>query len=273
MNFLQSILRGIGQVMFQNNSLSGFLFLVGLFYNSITFGLAALIGVIISTLTAQIMRYSKQEVQNGLYGFNGVLTGISVVCFFEVNTITILALLLGSVLSTLFMYQLKKIIPPFTAPFILASWLIIYSLLLVLNQPMIPISDHQDLYFNLFEATSNSFGQVMLQENIVTGLLFILAILVNNRLMLIYAIYAAVLSSLLGWLISQPLSTVNSGLMGYNAILCAIALVGNKWNDFKWISIAIILSTLVNIGLSNIGLITLTAPFVIVTWVLMKWKK
>lgn len=44
--------RGIGQVMFQNNALSGLLMLIGIFLNSWEMGILAVSGNIISTLTA-----------------------------------------------------------------------------------------------------------------------------------------------------------------------------------------------------------------------------
>ncbi|GAB1450081.1 hypothetical protein MASR2M47_01370 [Draconibacterium sp.] len=91
--------------------------------------------------------------------------------------------------------------------------------------------------------------------------------------MAIYAVYAAVLGSLTGWLFSEPFSTINAGLMGYNAILCAIALTGKKWRDFLWITIAISLSTLLNIALATTGIITLTAPFVLAVWVILVLKQ
>lgn len=83
MQFIQVILRGVGQVMFQNNSYSGALFLVGIFYNSWLLGLAALIGTLTSTFAALLLNYSKKDIQNGLYGFNGALTGIAAWYFFE----------------------------------------------------------------------------------------------------------------------------------------------------------------------------------------------
>lgn len=46
--------RGIGQVMFQNNALSGLLMLIGIFLNSWQMGLLAVSSNIISTLTALI---------------------------------------------------------------------------------------------------------------------------------------------------------------------------------------------------------------------------
>lgn len=272
MRLIQPILRGIGQVMFQNNPYSGILFLIGIFYNSWLLGLAALLGTIISTGSALILKYPKEDIQNGLYGFNGTLTGIAVLLFFEVNLVTVLALIAGAVLSTLMMGLLKKMIPPFTAPFVVVTWFVIYSLLFVLNFPLLSSSEPTGNTIDILAASSNSFGQVMFQENWITGLFFLLGILVNNRLMAIYAVYAALLGSFTGWLFSEPFSTINAGLMGYNAILCALALTGKRWPDFLWITMAICLSTLLNIGLAMTGIITLTAPFVLVTWLVWKLK-
>jgi urea transporter len=52
LNFIDIILRGIGQVMLQNNSYTGLFFLIGIFYHSIMFGMVVLLGTSISTSTA-----------------------------------------------------------------------------------------------------------------------------------------------------------------------------------------------------------------------------
>ena len=51
-NLLLILGRGIGQVMFQNNALSGLFMLIGIFLNSWQMGILAVCGNIISTLTA-----------------------------------------------------------------------------------------------------------------------------------------------------------------------------------------------------------------------------
>lgn len=272
MKFIETILRGIGQVMFQNNWFSGLLFLMGIFYNSWLLGLAAIAGTMISTLSAEIFKYSKEDIHNGLYGFNGALTGIAVLVFFEPNFGSMIALMVGSVLSTVVMNFLKKILPPFTAPFILVSWLLIYSLIFIFKFPLETAPTNADNSFHLIAASSKSFGQVMFQENRVTGFFFLLAIFINNKFAALYAVYAAVLGSLIGWLFSVSFSSINAGLMGYNAILCAIALSGKQSKDLMWVTFAIILSTGLNIGLGKTGLITLTAPFVIATWIILGLK-
>lgn len=61
---------GIGQVMFQNNAFSGLLMLIGIFLNSWEMGILALSGNMISTLTAYFSGYGRDDIKDGLYGFN-----------------------------------------------------------------------------------------------------------------------------------------------------------------------------------------------------------
>lgn len=273
MRFIQLVLRGIGQVMFQNNIYSGILFLIGVFYNYWLLGLATLLGTITSTYTAQFLKYPKEDIENGLYGFNGALTGIAVLCFFEISLSAVVALIIASFLSSLLMNLLSKFTQPFTAPFVLITWVVLFLFITVFNFPFAISSESTASTVNILIASSNSFGQVMFQENVITGLCFLVGILINDKLLAMIAMYAAVVGSLTGWIFSDSVSTVNAGLMGYNAILCAIALTGKKWTDFLWITFAIILSTLLNIGLSMTDIITLTIPFVITTWGVLKFKK
>ncbi len=273
LKYVQTILRGIGQVMFQNNIYSGLLFLAGIFYNSWILGLAALAGTIISTSTANVLKFSDEDINNGLYGFNGTLTGIALLFFFELNTITIAALILGSICSTLVMYQIKKILPAFTSPFVITTWVFIYSLLFIFNQKLVLGSSVLSESIDVVSVLFNGFGQVMFQENIITGIFFLFAIFVNSRLSASYAVFASILGPVFGWIFTTSFSALNAGLMGYNAILCAIALAGTKKIDFAWISLAVLLSVLFQLGISAIGMITLTAPFVLSTWIVLLIKK
>ena len=77
-DYIKTILRGVGQVMLQNNALTGLLFLAGIFYNSWLMGLGAIAGNFISTISAKFLKYSEEDIKNGLYGFNGTLVGIAI---------------------------------------------------------------------------------------------------------------------------------------------------------------------------------------------------
>ena len=65
---------------------------------------------------------------------------------------------------------------------------------------------------------------------------------------------------------------LNTGLLGYNGVLCGIALGRNNWQSAGWATIAIIFSVLLQIAGMKIGLTTLTAPFVLSVWIVLGMK-
>ena len=74
-NFVRVVLRGIGQVMFQDNAGTGLLFLIGIAIASPLMAVGALIGAIIGPVTATLAGFDHDEIQVGIYGFNPVLLG------------------------------------------------------------------------------------------------------------------------------------------------------------------------------------------------------
>ena len=98
--FLLILGRGVGQVMFQNNALSGGLMLVGVLLNSWQMALLAVAGNIVGTLTAYLFGYSREDIENGLYGFNGTLVGIAIGVFMSITLPSLLLLIVVSCLST-----------------------------------------------------------------------------------------------------------------------------------------------------------------------------
>jgi urea transporter len=79
--FVDWVLRGIGQVVFQNKPISGAVILGGIFYNSWIYGTVCLFGTIVSTLTALLFKADKGMTKDGLFGFNGALIAIAFVVF------------------------------------------------------------------------------------------------------------------------------------------------------------------------------------------------
>ena len=75
--FVIILLRGLGQIMLQENAATGVLFLIGIFYGSTTMGIAAILSVCCGTLTAKILGYDKSEIEKGLYGFSAALVGVA----------------------------------------------------------------------------------------------------------------------------------------------------------------------------------------------------
>lgn len=267
------IARGIGQVMFQNNALSGLLMLAGIACNSWILALLALAGNIVSTLTACLCKYSREDIRNGLYGFNGTLVGIAIGVFMEINISSMFLLLFGSALSTWItrLFNRQKTVPGFTAPFIITVWILLLGNLYLFPTLLLPATPHvSEAVAHLPKAFCLNIGQVMFQGgNILAGLLFLIGILVNSRIQTVYTVWGAFLPLLVVLPLTTDFSAFNAGLLGYNGVLCSIALGNRTFKSIAWATLAILLSTGIQITGMYAGITTLTAPFVVAVWIML----
>jgi urea transporter len=266
-------LKGIGQIMLQNNVWTGLFFLAGICCGSLMMALAAAIAVITGTFTAMLLGYQKDEINNGLYGFSAALVGVALICFFKPTAIIWMAILAGAVMATLIQHLfIVKKIPGFTFPFILVTWFILYLFNyfpgLIQSQP-ISAENNANEYLRLF---SNGFGQVIFQADIAAGLLFMIGVFINRPIAAIYALASIILSSVLAYQLKEPINDIYLGLLSYNAVLCAITFAGKKQEDFILGLIAVVLSVLIIVQMRQMNLPALTFPFVLATWITLMIK-
>jgi len=269
-----SLFKGIGQIMLQNSVWTGLFFIAGLFCGSTLMGLAALLSVITGTFTAKLLKYNSDEINSGLYGFSAALVGVALVCFFQPTLIIWIAILLGSALATVIQHLfISKNIPAFTFPFILVTWLFLaifhYFPTLVHAQPASNYT-HANDYIQLF---AHGFGQVIFQDNVLSGILFAIGIFINRPIAAGYALVAIVLSSIIAYQLKESINDIYLGLLSYNAVLCAITFVGKKTENFIMALTAVILSVLIMVQMRHMNLPALTFPFVLATWLTTILKK
>lgn len=269
--------RGIGQVMFQNNALSGLLMLVGILLNSWQMALLAITGNVVSTLAAYFSGYSREGIRNGLYGFNGTLVGIAIGVFMPITVASLLLLVAGSCLSTWIarLFGLQRLVSGFTAPFIISVWILLVTCNWMMPSLLLPSGDAvtaQTLSF--LQAFCLNIGQVMFQgETIVSGLFFLAAIFINSRLNAFYVVMASLLSVVVSLFWGVEYSMLNMGLMGYNGVLCAIALGDKTWKGAFYSVLSVLISILLQFTGMKFGMVTLTAPFVLSVWCIMGINK
>jgi urea transporter len=307
--FVDTLLRGTGQVMFQNNPITGLLFLVGIFYNSYQLGIAAVIGLLASTLAAMVLGADRNLIRAGLFGYNGILTGIGLAFFLQLqwSPVLVVYIILGGVFSTIVFVALANFLstwdmPALTAPFVLTTWLFLFAVLLfanlrtgVLVNPALP-NPHAVVHpilrpsptdlttgagvtvVNLLQSFFRGVGEVFFQNNLVTGIIFLIAILINSR---VSALFAA-LGSLVGlvtaqWLLGVDGNATYIGLYGFNGVLCGIAVGGVfyviTWKSGIYALLCALVGTVVMASLtaflSPLGMPALTAPFVLTTWLFL----
>ncbi|ARP39987.1 urea transporter [Vibrio syngnathi] len=118
------LLKGISQVSFIDNALSGLVILIAIALNNLKHATWVVLAVIISTAFSDLIGASDELVAQGLYGYNAILATLALVLYPRIPWALILLGMLLSCLITLGFHELSLL--PITAPFILSTWIIIY---------------------------------------------------------------------------------------------------------------------------------------------------
>lgn len=291
--FIEAVLRGIGQVMLQDNRQTGLLFLLGIAWHSPRMALAVLLATAISTATALALRADRAALGSGLYGFNGALVGVAVLVFFRPSSAITWGLVafgaIGAVGVTAALQRVLEAwkLPGLTAPFVFVVWCLLLAAAVLPALPVVhaapveaipqaALPAHTVSAATLAQGVLNGVGQVFLQADAVTGALFLLGLLASSR----RAAALALLGSAIGWGVAWALgadeAALRTGVFGFNGVLVAIALgtqASARWRSIAYVGLALVAAPVVAAGLSAAlepaGLPVLTFPFVGVTWVFL----
>lgn len=68
--------RGVAQVIFVNNPISGYIIILALLLNNWVAALCGLLAQTSATITAKFLELESNDIRNGLHGFNGILVGL-----------------------------------------------------------------------------------------------------------------------------------------------------------------------------------------------------
>ena len=123
--FVDSCLRGVGQVCFMNNPVTGLAILVAMFVGEPWLGFAGALGLVVSTLAAIAIGMDRGAIRAGLFGFNGVLVGAGLSLFLQPDwdVLVMVWIVVGAFFSTILHAALANVfigawkVPPFTLAF------------------------------------------------------------------------------------------------------------------------------------------------------------
>jgi urea transporter len=280
-------LRGVGQVFFQENALTGALFVLGIALSAPVMALGAIVGTAIGSALAWILKYDKAEWNAGIYGFNPTLVGIATFFFFLPGPVSIALMVVGCAVATVITRLARQYVPfpTYTAPFIVTTW-VIYFVGKAMNAPT--EADYPLLVANLavspvVESTAHGIGQVMFQASVWTGILFLVGIAVNDRQHAAWVLAAAIIGMVVAsyhvdaamrsldperLIERDQFENIRLGLFGYNATLAAVALYLWRRSLIPPL-LGILLSVPLTEAIPRLGLPALTAPFVLATWLVL----
>jgi len=279
--FLDNILKGIGQIMLQENRWTGLLFLIGIFMGSWQCGVAVLLSTAAGTFTATRLKYDQSEINAGLYGFSAALVGVALAFLFQTTVLIWVLILLGGALAAVVQhFFIQKKIPVFTFPFIIITWVLVFALhhfthippSAMLSSEVVP-TEYDD-----FLTCTNGFGEVIFQGGVFSGMIFFLAVFISSPVAALYGLVASILGAGLSQLNGEPIKEIHMGLFGFNAVLSAIVFSGVKKTDGLWVLIAVLITIAIddflidNHYLDIVGGV-FTFPFVAGTWITLLIQK
>lgn len=299
LRFIDINLRGIGQVMFQDNPLSGLLFFIAIAWGSIAAGMpqvaiGGIVALLAGTLTAQWLRVDAAGLAAGLFGYNAYLVGLALGTFLAVTPLWWVYVALGgavSVVATLGTANVFKTwgVAALTAPFVLTTWLLLLATYaftalegsgLPMSAEIVPLDASAASSLGLGDfalGVMKSISQVFLKASIVAALLLLAGLAVNSLAAAAFGLGGAIVAVVAGHLFGAESDLITGGLMGFSPVLTAIAIGAVFYKPSPRVAIYALLGTVftviaqgaMNIVLAPFGIPTLTAPFVLVSWLFL----
>ncbi len=299
LRFLDITLRGVGQVMFQDNPLTGLIFLVAIAWGALAAGaptvfLAGVLGVVAATLTAIWRRADSAALKAGLYGYNGALVGLALATFLAPGPALWVYVALGAAVSTIATLgtagALKPLgAPPLTFPFVAVTWIMLLATygfaglsgaglpaagVVAPFEPAATLSAGPGAFVT---GVVLSIGQVFLKANVVSGLLLLLGLAVSSIPAALLALGSAILAVAAAHAFGAESDVVTQGLLGFSPVLTAIALgatfrrPGLEATLYAALGVVftVVAQAALDVALRPFAIPALTAPFILVSWMFL----
>ncbi len=299
LRFIDINLRGTGQVMFQNHPLSGALFLAAIGWGSFAAGvpevfIGGLLGLIVATLTAQWLHVDAAGLAAGLYGYNGILVGLALPTFLAPSPLLWAYVVLGAAVSVVVMLATANVVKTWgvaalTFPFVLTTWLLLLATYAFagLDGSALPFSGEVvaidpaaanplDLA-GFAQGVVKSISQVFLKGSGIAALLLLAGLAVSSPAAAVFAVAGALLAVTTAHALGAESELISAGLLGFSPVLTAIALGSVFYRPSPRVAAYTALGTVftviaqgaMNVALIPLGLPTLTAPFVLASWLFL----
>jgi urea transporter len=299
LRFVDVALRGIGQVMFQDNPLSGALFLAGIAWGSLAAGapqiaIAGVLAVVVATLTAQWLKVERESLHAGLYGFNGVLVGLALATFLAPGPLLWAYVVLGAALSVVAMRATVHALQPWgapalTFPFVLVTWLLLLATYgfgglagtalpaAGVVAPFEAVASTRLGPGEFAQGVLHSISQVFLKGSGVAALFLLAGLAVGSRAAAAFALAGAILALVTAHLLGAESDLITGGLLGFSPVLTAVALgavfhaPGARAAAYAALGtvFTVVAQAAFNVALTPLAIPALTGPFVLVTWLFL----
>jgi urea transporter len=302
LRFVDRNLRGVGQLMFQDNPLSGLLFFIGVGWGSFAAGMpqvaiGEMVAIAAATLTAQWLRVDEAELGAGLFGYNAYLVGLALGTFLTVSPSWWAYVALGGAVSVPAHVGISRGarargVAALTAPFVLTAWLFLLATYafsaiqgggLPMTTSVVPVDPalaNPLALGGFLEGVLRSITQVFLKSRVLAAVLLLAGLAVNSVAAAGFALAGAVVAVVTAHLLGAESDRITGGLMGFSPVLTAIALGAVFQKPGVRVAVYALLGTVftvvvqgaMNVALALFGIPTPTGPFVLASWLFLLWR-
>ena len=242
--FWRQCLRGFSQCAFQCNEVTGLVFMVAVAVHSWRMAVFYVISVILGTIVARLLRADRTMAGLGLFGFNSGLMGLALGNFFVADTaLWIAVLILACIVGAVTVAMAKWLPIPFlAAPFIATFW-VLWPIKSSVGLTAINLGAFGDSHVAFIRATFSALGSALFAASAISGLLFLLGILIANWRHAVVAAVGALVAALLAAHVGAVGDMINSGFIGFNAVLASVATYELVAADLRLVLLAAMTST------------------------------
>ena len=234
--FLDGILFSYAQIFFSNRRWFGAAILAASLLSP-EIGLMGLFGAAFSNGIAYALKFDKEKIRTGFYGFNGILFGAASTYYFALH-LQLLLLIPIFIIITFFITAVLEHyfatafnLPGLSLPFILS----LYVFLVFLgNYATITANAHTLLDKTFFSFLPDdvslffrSISLIILQPSISSGIIIFTAIFFFSRVHFVFMLISFASGRLFLWLLLPNLESSLSIIIAFNSLLTAIALGGS----------------------------------------------
>jgi urea transporter len=279
---LQAVLRGISQVFFIPNAWTGAVLLVALAVSNLQLAALVFLGSIVQSGASWLMGFGDRA-KYGMMGYNGALVGAAAALDLDAWGPAILVTIVGA-LACIPVHELIRRafenpvlrwagLPVSTAPFCIVAGML-FGVYWPLAQPGTPTTLDGLLRGSIL-GLFNNFSEVMLADSLLTGALILAALLIGSWRIGLYGLLGSTLAVLGTLVLYESLTQISAGLLGYSAVLVAIAVGAVFRQDRPWPQrlLGVVLGVALTLGvqpaLSLTPIPVYTWPFLISMWIVL----
>jgi urea transporter len=247
--WLESVVHSYTQIFFSKNKILGALLIITTFFDP-SLGISGLLAAILSNILALVLGFDRKFIQEGSYGFNGLLVGLGLGLYYEPNAaffVVLVAAILITVLATIAIsgFLSKYALPYLSIPFLIGIWSILLASrsfeALGLSQKGVYLLN--ELYasgevwlvntYQWFNESNipqvvliylKSLGAILFQFNALSGIIIAVGLLIYSRIAFSLSVLSFMVAYYFYLFIGADIDALGYSYIGFNFILSGIAL-------------------------------------------------